>query len=69
MKLNFEVVSIVFNLKYFSQNFIKLNMWGVFQNPGDKQIPKLLFGDQFDQAFMEKTWKCLVAFWTVYTVM
>ena len=39
-KLNFEVVSIVFNLKYLSQNFIKLSMLGMFRNPHDKQISK-----------------------------
>ena len=49
MKLNFEVVSIVFNLKYLSQNFIKLSMLGVSRNPHDEQISKLSLGFKFDE--------------------
>ena len=41
-KLNFEVVSIVFNLKYLSQNFIKLSM---------------LLAFKFDQDFTQKEGK------------
>jgi len=41
-KLNFEVVLIVFNLKYLSQNFIKLGM---------------LLGFKFDQDFTQKEGK------------
>ena len=51
------VFIVFFNLKYFSQNFIKLKMLRVFHNPHDEQIPKLSLEVQFDQEFMEKTWK------------
>ena len=56
-KLIFEMLSIVFNLKYLSQNFIKFKDQGQFWNPHDEQIPKLSLGVQFDQEIMEKTWE------------
>ena len=51
MNFNFEVVSIVFNLKYLSQIFIKMSMLGVFRNPHDEQIPKLSLGFKFNEDF------------------
>ena len=51
------MLSIVFNLKYLSQNFIKFKDQGQFWNPHDEQIPKLSLGVQFDQEIMEKTWE------------
>ena len=50
------------------------DIWGSrqlipFQNPHDKQIPKLSLGLQFDQVFMKKSQKCIVAFWTADTVL
>ena len=51
MKLNFEVVSFVFNIKYLSQNFIKFSKLGVFWNPHDEQIWKLSLGFKFDEDF------------------
>ena len=33
----------------------------MIRNPHDKQIPEMSLGVQFDQEFMEKTWKRLVA--------
>ena len=56
-KLIFEMLSIVFNLKYLSQNFIKFKDQGQFWNHHDEQIPKLSLGVQFDQEIMEKTWE------------
>ena len=51
------MLSIVFNLQYLSQNFIKFKDQGQFWNPHDEQIPKLSLGVQFDQEIMEKTWE------------
>ena len=42
------------NLKYLSQNFIKFNIQGVFWNPQDEQISKLILVIKFDQDLMEK---------------
>ena len=56
-KLICEMLSIVFNLQYLSQNFIKFKDQGQFWNPHDEQIPKLSLGVQFDQEIMEKTWE------------
>ena len=57
IKLNFEGVSIVFNIKYLSQNFIKLSILGVFWNPHDKQISKLSLALIFDEDFTQKKGK------------
>ena len=48
------MLSIVFNLKYLSKNFIKFNIQGVFWNPQDEQISKLTLVIKFDQDLMEK---------------
>ena len=48
------MLSIVFNLEYLSQNFIKFNIQGVFWNPQDEQISKLTLVIKFDQDLMEK---------------
>jgi len=53
------MLSIVFNLKYLSQNFIKFNIQGVFWNPQDEQISKLTLVIKFDQDLMEKKRKTL----------
>ena len=47
------MLSIVFNLKYLSQNFIKFNIQGVFWNPQDEQISKLTFLFEFGEDLME----------------
>ena len=56
------MLSIVFNLEYLSQNFIKFNIQGVFWNPQDEQISKLILVIKFDQDLMEKKRKtsCLI---------
>ena len=41
------MVLIVFNFKYLCQNFIKLNLEGVFWNPQDDS--KLSLGNQVDK--------------------
>ena len=46
-----------FNIKYLSQNLIRLSMKGVFCNPLDEQNPKLSWGVQYIQVFMEKIQK------------
>ena len=48
-RLNFEVVSVAFSLRYLSQNFIGLSMWGVLRNPHNRQISGLSFGFNFDR--------------------
>ena len=40
----------------------------MIRNPHDKQIPEMSLGVQFDQEFMEKTWKRLVANCSAQTV-
>ena len=51
------MVSIVFNFKYLSQNFINLSIQGVFWNPEDKQISKLSLGNKYDQDLRQQTEK------------
>ena len=43
----------VFNLKYLSQNLVKLHMWGVFWKRKDQQIPKLSLVLKIDQDLQE----------------
>ena len=47
-------ITVVFNLQYLSQIFIKFNNQGVFRNPQDMQIPKLSLKFTIVQDFMEK---------------
>ena len=65
----FEMSLSLQNFKFFSQNFIKSRIQGVFRNPQDKQIPKLSLGFQFDHDLIEKTRKHLVAFLMISTVI
>ena len=62
------MVSIVFNLKYHSQNFSKLSIQGVFWNPEDEQIPKLSLGNNFDPDLRQQTGKQGVHFLMTSTV-
>ena len=47
------MLSIAFNPKYLSQNFIKFKDQGQFWNPHDKQIPKLSLIFEFDEELTE----------------
>ena len=64
------MISIVFNFKYLSQDFIKLSMQGVFWNPEDEQILKLFWVTNLTTIWGSKQEKKVsISFWLlVYNV-
>ena len=52
-KLTLRKLKLLFNCQYLRQFFIKLSNQGQFQNPQEKQIPKLSLVVRFDKELME----------------
>ena len=46
-------MSLAFNFEYVNHFFINFQNQSQFQNPHDKQIPKLLLIFEFDEEFVE----------------
>ena len=49
-----KLISLVYNLKYFRQNLVNFNIFGVFRNPQDQQNSKLPLDLHFDKDLKEK---------------